>query len=107
LASQAAAKAGTKVYTIFYDDSSYTCTDSATAPGLSSTITSSCTAMKDMANTPGATTDTYSNDDTKFYSIDGKSSPCASVNNYSTIASIFQNIAASLETARLIPNSTT
>jgi Flp pilus assembly protein TadG len=107
-AAQAAASAGTKVYAVYYDDNgtSSTCTtDSGNYKG--SAPNGACYAMQQIANSPGATSGTYVNDPTKFYSIDGTSSPCPSKNNYSSITSIFDNIAASLTTARLISNDTT
>jgi Flp pilus assembly protein TadG len=106
--AQAAASAGTKVYAVYYDDNgtSSTCTyDSGKYAGAAPD--GACYTLQQIANTPGATSGTYANDPTKFYSVDGTGSPCPSVNNYSTMAEIFQNIAASLETARLISNSTT
>jgi Flp pilus assembly protein TadG len=107
-AAQAAAKAGTEVYAVYYDDngSTSTCTtDSGKYTGAAPD--GACYTLQQIANSPGTTTGTYVNDPTRFYSIDGASSPCPSKNNYSTIASIFQNIATSLQTARLIPNGTT
>jgi Flp pilus assembly protein TadG len=106
--AQAAASAGTKVYAVYYDDngSSSTCTyDSGKYTGAAPD--GACYTLQQIANTPGTTSGTYVNDPTKFYSIDGTGSPCPSVNSYSTITEIFQNIAASLETARLISNNTT
>jgi len=106
-AAQAAAQAGTEVYAVYYDDngSTSTCTtDSGKYTGAAPD--GACYTLQQIANVPGSTSGTYVNDPTKFYSIDGTSSPCPSNNNYSTIASIFQNIATSLQTARLIPNGT-
>jgi Flp pilus assembly protein TadG len=108
-AAQNAAAAGTKVYAVFYDDitsGSATCiTDSGNYTGA--LPDGSCYTLQQTANSPGTTTGTYVNDSAKFYSTDGTSSPCPSVNNYSTMKTIFQNIATSLQTARLIPNNTT
>jgi Flp pilus assembly protein TadG len=90
-AAGTAATAGTEVYTVYYDDNG----TSSTCSTDTSPYNSACTTMQDIAS-----------DSTKFYSTDGTASPCASKNNYTTIAAIFQNIVASLETARLIPNNT-
>jgi Flp pilus assembly protein TadG len=106
--AQAAAAAGTMVYTVYYDDNgtSSTCTnDTGSYTGASPD--GACYTLKQLANAPGTTAGTYVNDPAKFYSTDGTASPCPSNNNYNTIRTIFQNIATSLETARLIPNSTT
>jgi Flp pilus assembly protein TadG len=107
-AAQAAAAAGTKIYAVYYDDNgtSSTCTDDS-GKYAGAAPDGACYTLQQVANSPGTTTGTYVNDPTKFYSIDGTSSPCPSENNYSTISAIFQNIASSLETARLIPNKTT
>jgi Flp pilus assembly protein TadG len=107
-AAQAAAKAGTKVYAVYYDDNG----TSSTCPNDSGSYTGgapdgACYTLQQIANAPGSTSGTYVNDPALFYSIDGNSSPCPSNNTYSTIESIFQNIASSLETVRLVPNNTT
>ncbi len=107
-AAQTAAAAGTKVYAVYYDDNgtSSTCpNDSGSYAGAAPD--GACYTLQKIANAPGTTTGTYVNDPAKFYSTDGTASPCPSKNNYATIKTIFQNIATSLETARLIPNSTT
>jgi Flp pilus assembly protein TadG len=101
-AAQAAAAAGTEVYAVYYDDNgtSSTCsTDTGSYAGAAPN--GACYTLQQLASAP------YVNDPAKFYSTDGTASPCPSKNNYSTIRTIFQNIATSLETARLIPNSTT
>ncbi|MBV8455104.1 MAG: hypothetical protein JO122_00635 [Acetobacteraceae bacterium] len=107
-AAQNAAKAGTKVYAVYYDDNGTgsTCTyDSGSYAGAAPN--GACYTLQQIANAPGSTTGTYANDPALFYSTDGTSSPCPSNNNYNTIKTIFQNIATSLQTARLIPNNTT
>ena len=48
VASQNAAKNGTTVYVVYYDDNSPGCNDTAAAPGQGSKFTSSCT--RDAAN---------------------------------------------------------
>jgi hypothetical protein len=107
-AAQAAAAAGTEVYAVYYDDNgtSSTCsTDTGSYAGAAPN--GACYTLQQLASAAGTTAGTYVNDPAKFYSTDGTASPCPSKNNYSTIRTIFQNIATSLETARLIPNSTT
>ena len=107
-AAQTAAAAGTRVYAVYYDDNgtSSTCTtDTGSYAGAAPN--GACYTLQQIANSPGATAGTYLNDPAKFYSTDGTASPCPSKNNYSTITTIFQNIATSLETARLIPNNAT
>jgi hypothetical protein len=107
VAAQNAAKAGTTVYGIYFDDGSPGCNDTAVAPGLSSIITSSCTAMQLIANGPGATAGTYVNDQSKlFYSADGTSAPCKSSQPYTSIHQIFQQVVATLTNARLVPAGT-
>jgi Flp pilus assembly protein TadG len=107
-AAQTAAAAGTKVYAVYYDDNgtSSTCTTD-TGSYAGSAPDGACYTLQQIANSPGTTAGTYVNDPSKFYSIDGTSSPCPSKNNYSTIESIFDAIAQSVETSRLIPNGTT
>jgi len=88
-AAQAAATAGTWVYTIAYGSTtSGSCT---TDTGLSG-----CLAMKGMAS-----------DLTKFYSDD--SAGCLSTDHPSltSLQTIFQNIGDNLRIARLVPNGTT
>jgi Flp pilus assembly protein TadG len=107
-AAQNAAKAGTKVYAVYYDDNgtSSTCTnDSGSYTGAAPD--GACYTLQQIANAPGSTTGTYVNAPSLFYSTDGKSSPCPSTNNYSSITAIFDNIATSNETSRLVPNNTT
>jgi len=106
--AQAAAAAGTTVYVVYYDDNGTgsTCTnDSGHYAG--SAPNGACYTLQQIANSPSTTSPYYINDPTKFFSIDGTSSPCPSKNSYSTIESIFQSIATSLQGARLIPNTTT
>jgi Flp pilus assembly protein TadG len=118
LAAQAAASAGhtvagtgTKVYTVFYDDSGGGCNDTAKAPGLSSVMTSACTAMQLIANAPSSSSPYFVNDQPKlFYSTDGNSTAtgaCTSASSYTSISQIFQQIVASLTNARLVPVGTT
>jgi hypothetical protein len=105
-AAQDAAKAGTKLYAVYYDDNGTggTCgNDSGSFAGAAPN--GACYTLQQVANSPGSTAGTNANDQALFYSTDGTSSPCPSKNNYSTIATIFQNIATSLQTARLLPNN--
>ncbi len=106
--AQAAAKAGTTVYVVYYDDngSSGTCTNDA-GNYTGSAPNGACYTLQQIANSPIAASPYYVNDPAKFYSTDGTSSPCPSKNNYSSITAIFDNIATSLQTARLIPNNST
>jgi Flp pilus assembly protein TadG len=106
-AAQDAAAAGTKVYAVYYDDNTgSTCsTDSGSYTGAAPD--GACYTLQQIANSPGTTAGTYVHDPAKFYSIDGTSSPCPSQNNYSSIEAIFDAIAKSVETSRLIPNGTT
>ena len=107
VASQNAAKNGTTVYVVYYDDNSPGCNDTAKAPGQGSKFTSSCTAMQQIANAPGATAGTFVNDQPKlFYSTDGTSAPCKASASYTSIASIFKHIVATLTNARLVPTGT-
>ena len=70
-------------------------------------FTSSCTAMQQIANAPGATAGTFVNDQPKlFYSTDGTSAPCKASASYTSIASIFKHIVATLTNARLVPTGT-
>ncbi len=98
--AQAAAAAGTWVYSVAYDSdptkgSGTQCTtDKAYGPlaGISS-----CTTMQDIASSPAF-----------FYSsVSTGSNGCPSQNNYTSLASIFSNISANLTEPRLIPDNTT
>jgi Flp pilus assembly protein TadG len=96
---------GTLIIVVYYDDSSPSCSDTTFTASLApctqtatcgtaptTTITSSCTAMQDIAS-PGY-----------FYSTDGTSTPCASKYAYTSIKQIFLAAAQSLYTARLLSN---
>ena len=87
-AAQAAAKAGTWVYSIYYDDNGGNCNDT--------TAITSCSAMKQIASDPS-----------KFFSTDGTTGLCPSTNPYTSISSILSTIGASVTTTRLLPNNTT
>jgi Flp pilus assembly protein TadG len=89
-AAQAAAAAGTWVYTIAYGSptSASSCT---TDTGLSP-----CSAMQQMAS-----------DLTKFYSDDSQGCLSTDHPSLTSLNSIFQNIGNNLRSARLVPNGTT
>jgi hypothetical protein len=108
-AAQAAAKAGTWVYAVYYDDNgstTLTCTDPESGNyGVSSgkgvvAPDGACYTLQQIASSPAAQPDP-----TKFYSTDGTSSPCPSIYTYSKLTDIFNNIAGSLTSGRLIPNA--
>jgi Flp pilus assembly protein TadG len=89
-AAQAAAAAGTWVYSIAYGAST-------SSTGSCSTDTpriSACSTLQQLASDPS-----------KFYS--DNPSGCVSVNTISALSSIYQNIGISLLNSRLIPNGTT
>jgi hypothetical protein len=98
-AAQNAAKAGTWVYSIAYGASSPSCS-TGSAP-----YNSSCFAMSQIANVPGAAAGTYVNDPTKFYSDNANGCKSAQNPNINSINEIFQSIGFSLSTARLLPPS--
>ncbi len=89
-AAQAAAKAGTWVYSVAYGAS----TSSSSSCTTDTPAISACSAMQQMAS-----------DQTKFFS--DAPSVCVSVNAQSALSDIFTGIAGSLSKARLIPSSTT
>jgi von Willebrand factor type A domain len=99
--AQAAAKAGTWVYAVYYDDngSSSTCSsDTGSYTGVEPK--GACYTLQQIASSPSAQPDP-----TKFYSTDGTSSTtCPSIYSYSKLTDIFNNIAGSLTNGRLIPN---
>jgi Flp pilus assembly protein TadG len=89
-------KTGTRVFTVGYGIASGGCSTDATYsayPGVSA-----CTAMKDMASSPG-----------NFYSDESSTGVCPSSNelNFTKLVQIFQAIARGLTTPRLVPNGTT
>ncbi len=97
-AAQAAAAAGTWVYSIAYGSStatgaSSTCTTDTSGPlaGLSS-----CTTMQDIASSPS-----------KFYSDSSGGVDCPGALSISDMVTTFQDISQSLQGPRLIPDNTT
>ncbi len=99
-AAQAAAKAGTWVYAVYYDDNGNNSTCSSdTGKYTGAEPNGACYTLQQIASSP-----TAQPDPTKFYSTDGTSSVCPSAHSYTSISQIFQDIANSLTTGRLIPN---
>jgi len=101
-AAQAAAQAGTWVYTVAYNSNNTT--SGANTCTTDSPAMAPCTAMKNMANSPG----NYP-DPNKFYA-DGNSANngCVSAAHPSitSLQQIFQTIGEDLLTTQLIPNNT-
>ena len=114
LAAQAAAAAGTWVYSIAYGSSTATgsgstCTTDTTSiiPALQSGSAniSSCTTMANIANRPGAIPDL-----TKFYSNNNNGVNCPQAlasNTINNLVSLFQNLSENLTEPRLLPDNTT
>jgi Flp pilus assembly protein TadG len=105
-AGQTVTALGTWVFTIFFDDGSYTCNDTAAVTNSATGATGSCAAMQLIANAPIATSPYYFNDSAKFFSTDGTSGTCPSTSKYSTVNDIFgQGIGGALTNARLLPTA--
>jgi hypothetical protein len=105
-AGQSVTALGTQVFTIFFDDGSYTCNDTAAVTNSATGATGSCAAMQLIANAPIATSPYYFNDSAKFFSTDGTSGTCPSTSKYSTVNDIFgQGIGGALTNARLLPTA--
>jgi Flp pilus assembly protein TadG len=95
IAAQAADASGTRVYTVGYGAAkSGTCSTDATYSAYKGV--QACTALQDMASSPGY-----------FFSDNGNG--CSSPNqlNFTQLKQIFQAIARGLTNPRLIPNGTT
>jgi Flp pilus assembly protein TadG len=103
-AAQAAAAAGTWVYSVAYGSSTVTGGSSDCSSDTSGTLSglSSCTAMQDIANSQGAIPD-----GTKFYSNGNNGVDCPGANTIENLVALFQNISTNLTEPRLIPNNTT
>ena len=106
-AAQAAASAGTWVYSIAYGSStatgaSSTCTSDTTSVISAMSGLSSCTAMQYIANSQHAMPDT-----SKFYSNNNNGSDCPNSNTIENLVSLFSNLSNSLTEPRLIANNTT
>jgi Flp pilus assembly protein TadG len=91
-AAQAAAAAGTWVYTIAYGSP----TSTGSSGCSTDTNLSPCSAMQQMASDP-----------TKFYSDDSQGCLSTDHPSLTSLNSIFQNIGNNLRSARLVPNGTT
>ncbi|HEX3919060.1 MAG TPA: TadE/TadG family type IV pilus assembly protein [Caulobacteraceae bacterium] len=105
-AAQAAAKAGTWVYSVAYGadtgtGSSSQCTtdNSAVISGMSQL--SSCTAMQYIANSPSVYPDKA-----RFYSNNNNGSDCPNSNTIENLVALFTNLSTNLTEPRLIPNNT-
>jgi Flp pilus assembly protein TadG len=106
-AAQAAAKAGTWVYSVAYGSStatggSSTCTTDSSAIIAGMSGLSSCTTMQYIANSPAAMPDT-----SKFYSNNNNGVDCPNSNTIENLVTLFSNLSTSLTEPRLIPNNTT
>ncbi len=103
-AAQAAAKAGTWVYSIAYGSSTATGSSSTCTTDTSGALAglSSCTTMQDIAASPSAIPDA-----TKFYSNGNNGVVCPGSNSIANLVSLFQNISTNLSEPRLLPNNTT
>jgi hypothetical protein len=94
VAAQAAATAGTRVYTVGYGSPTSGCASDKTYsayPGITP-----CQAIGDMASSPSY-----------FFSDDGDGCTSANNINITNLKQIFQIIAGSYRTPKLIPNGTT
>ena len=112
-AAQAAATAGTWVYSIYYDDSSPDCSDTAGITLLfwstNPSEGTSCATMQLIANIPIATSPFYQNDPTNNSTTDGtakSAGTCPSLNPAASLTAIFQSVGSSLATTHLLPNNT-
>jgi Flp pilus assembly protein TadG len=106
-AAQAAAKAGTWVYSIAYGSStatggSSTCTSDTTAIISGDSGLSSCTTMQDIANSPGNYPDA-----SKFFSNNNNGVDCPNSNTIENLTTLFQTLSTNLTEPRLLPNNTT
>jgi Flp pilus assembly protein TadG len=106
-AARAAAAAGTWVYSVAYGSdtnsgagTSCTSDTSATISGMSQL--SSCTAMQNIANSPGTTPDTA-----RFYSNGNNGVDCPNSNSIENMVALFTNLSTNLTEPRLLPNNTT
>jgi hypothetical protein len=94
--AQSATANGTWVYAIYYGAGGVACPTSGSAPnktydspnGKNSNVWTSCTAMQKIAS-----------DQTKFYST---SASCSSVNNYTNVATAFEQAGVTLSQPRLV-----
>jgi hypothetical protein len=110
-AAQAAANAGTWVYSIAYGASATTgsgrstcTTDSSNSLGFGAYL-SSCTTMQNIANSPQAIPDL-----SKFYSNNNNGVTCPgalATNTIQNLVTLFQNLSENLTEPRLLPDNTT
>jgi Flp pilus assembly protein TadG len=114
-AAQAAAKAGTWVYSIAYGSSTATgsgnsgsdCTSDSTTivsglPSPHGVYLSSCTAMQYIANSQGNYPDSG-----KFFSNNNNGVDCPNSNTIENLNTLFQTLSTNLTEPRLLPNNTT
>lgn len=99
-AAQSAASAGTWVYAVSYGTSS-----SGGCTTDTGSYANACYVMSQIANIPGAAAGTYVNDPTKFYADDANGCQSAAHPSITALKAVFQNIAYSLTTPRLLPNT--
>jgi hypothetical protein len=104
-AAQAAANAGTWVYTIAYGASTSAAGSCSTdSPPTGTAAISACATLQNMASSPG-----HIPDASKFFSdtVGGTSSCTSAAHSITDLDTIFKTIAGDLTVARLIPNGTT
>ncbi len=95
IAAQAATSAGTRVYTVGYGAAtSGTCSTDKNYSAYKGV--QACTALADMASSPGY-----------FFSDDGNGCTSPGQLSYTKLTQIFQAISRNLTTPRLVPNGTT
>ncbi len=103
--AQAAAKAGTTLYTVAYGAEAGT----SSCPQDTSPTMTPCETMQEIANSPSTSSPYYVQDDLNFfsdYTSTGSDSTCISASHpASTLSAIFTEIYESLTVARLIPNT--
>jgi Flp pilus assembly protein TadG len=106
-AARAAAAAGTWVYSVAYGSdtntgSSTSCTSDTSAIISGMSQLSSCTAMQNIANSPGVMPDAA-----RFYSNGNNGVDCPHSNTIENLVALFTNLSTNLTEPRLIPNNTT
>jgi Flp pilus assembly protein TadG len=100
-AAQAAAAAGTWIYTIAYGSEnetggSSTCTTDSTATAFGKAFLSSCTTMQDMASAPAP----------DFFSDGSNGEICTGATSTGDLPTLFAELALQLTEPRLVPNNT-
>ena len=107
-AAQAAAAAGTWVYSIAYGSTTddrrlqHDCTSDTTAIISGDLGLSSCTAMQYIANSLGNYPDT-----SKFFSNNNNGVDCPNANTIENLDTLFATLSTNLTEPRLLPNNTT